>query len=100
MGRWRIGLDRRHDAGIEQQQAAAGHGTFISAESCRIERLAFRLGKIEQLLDLRSDLFLTAVEQRKTAIAMAEESQHRRHAIQKDLQHGGALGIERQQEAP
>src|SRR3546814_2002034 len=73
-------------AGIEQQQRAFGHRPLETAERRRGERLATGFRQLEREVELGGILFGAAVEQRQPAVAMAEKTQHRCHAVEIGLQ--------------
>src|SRR3546814_15687289 len=83
--RARSGKGRWWRAGIDQQQRAFDGGALETAEIGCTERLALGFREVEHPVELRRNLLLAAMEQRQPAIAMAEETQHRRHAVEQGL---------------
>src|SRR3546814_2316656 len=71
-----------------------------TAERRRGERLATGFRQLEREVELGGILFGAAVEQRQPAVAMAEKTQYRCHAVEIGLQKCGAFWIQRAQETP
>src|SRR3546814_1568812 len=65
-----------------------------TAERRRGERLATGFRQLEREVELGGILFGAAVEQRQPAVAMAEKTQHRCHAVEIGLQKCGARSEE------